>query len=553
MRGSRTVILFLLVALFVSMTGRPFTSVDDAAAETTRGSDTTGEWSEFRGNLNNTGYSTSTVPTRNNTFLEFQALFQIRSSAVAWGDVIYFGSDYGRVYAVNISTGMDVWNYTTGTEVWATPLVTEDRVYIGSADNNFYALNRINGTSVWVNQTGNDIHSSAKLYNGVVVFGSLDGNLYFLDADTGNEALPPFRTGGEIHGTPAIINDSAVFGSDDGKVYRVSLADGSEMWNFTGNPIEPGEVKYSSAAISGNRVYIGSNNRNLYCLDLDTGNIVWDFATGDYVYASPAIHNGRVFVHSLDGFLYALPLNDPNGDGNITIDEVIWEFETQDSGGGIEGGSSPAVADGKVIVGGRIGFLSGYVYVVDEETGNLTWRSPRLPGMFSSPTVVDGRIFIGTASGVMYGFSELAPGMELDIAPEIDVIESERLMVIEFVVTHAGEPVEGAFINFETTHGVLSQSGASTLADGIQRVKFLAPQVTESTTVTITGRATKYGMEESVFSIDIVITPAADYDTESGTVFSWDKYMPFIAAIVILALVNVTILIAIRFKGRPQE
>jgi outer membrane protein assembly factor BamB len=202
MRGSRTVILFLLVALFVSMTGRPFTSVDDAAAETTRGSDTTGEWSEFRGNLNNTGYSTSTVPTRNNTFLEFQALFQIRSSAVAWGDVIYFGSDYGRVYAVNISTGMDVWNYTTGTEVWATPLVTEDRVYIGSADNNFYALNRINGTSVWVNQTGNDIHSSAKLYNGVVVFGSLDGNLYFLDADTGNEALPPFRTGGEIHGTP---------------------------------------------------------------------------------------------------------------------------------------------------------------------------------------------------------------------------------------------------------------------------------------------------------------------------------------------------------------
>jgi hypothetical protein len=126
-------------------------------------------------------------------------------------------------------------------------------------------------------------------------------------------------------------------------------------------------------------------------------------------------------------------------------------------------------------------------------------------------------------------------------------------MVIEFVVTHAGEPVEGAFINFETTHGVLSQSGASTLADGIQRVKFLAPQVTESTTVTITGRATKYGMEESVFSIDIVITPAADYDTESGTVFSWDKYMPFIAAIVILALVNVTILIAIRFKGRPQE
>lgn len=522
-------------------------------AEGTRGSDTTGEWTEFRGNLNNTGYSLSTVPATNRTFMEFQALFQIRSSAVAWGDMIYFSSDYGRVYAVNVSTGREVWNYTTGTEVWATPLVTEDRVFIGSADDNFYALDRLNGTPVWVNQTGNDIHSSAKLHNGIVVFGSLDGRLYFLDADSGNEAIPPFRTGGQIHGTPAIVSDTAVFGSDDGKVYRVSLMDGSEIWNFTGSPIQPGEVRFSSAAIYGSRVYIGSNNYNFYCLDFDTGDLVWQFATGDFVYASPAVHDGKVFVHSLDGFLYALPLDDPNADGNITSDEVIWEFETQDSGGGIEGGSSPAVADGKVIVGSRLGFTEGYVYVVDEENGDLVWRSAKLPGTFSSPTIVDGRIFIGAADGAMYGFSELAPGMELEIVPGLMEIESERLMVIEFVLTYAGEGVEGGFINFEVTDGMLSQSGASTLANGTQQVKFLSPQVTENTTVIVRGRGTKYGMEEAIASIEILITPAADYGTESGTIFSWDKYMPFIIAIVVLSSLNVIVLAAIRFRRRSSE
>ncbi len=543
----------MLMALSLSSLSHPTPVLGDVFADGTRGSDTTGEWTEFRGNLNNTGYSVSTVPATNRTFMEFQALFQIRSSAVAWGDVIYFGSDYGRVYALNISTGKEVWNYTTGTEVWATPLVTEDRVFVGSADDNFYALNRSNGTPVWVIQTGNDIHSSAKLHNGVVVFGSLDGSLYFLEADTGNEAVPPFRTGGQIHGTPAIVDETAVIGSDDGKVYRVSLTDGSEIWNSTGGPIQPGDVKYSSAAIYGNNVYIGSNNYNFYCLDLDTGDLIWQFVTGDFVYASPAIHDGKVFVHSLDGFLYALPLIDPNGDGNITSDEVIWKFETQDSGGGIEGGSSPAVADGKIVVGSRLGFTEGYVYVIDEEEGDLVWRSPKLPGTFSSPTIVDGRIFIGAADGAMYGFSELTPGMELEIVPDLMEIKSERLMVIEFVLTYAGEGVEGAFINFEVTDGMLSQSGASTLANGTQQVKFLSPQVTEDTTVTVRGRATKYGMEEAMASIEILITPAADYGTESGTIFSWDKYVPFIIAVSVLVILNLLVLAAIVVRKRRSS
>lgn len=522
------------------------------AIERTRGSDTTGEWSEFRGNLNNTGYSLSTVPATNRTFLELPITFQIRSSATAWGDVIYFGTDFGFVYAVNISTGMEVWNHSTTGEVWATPLVTEDHVYVGSTDDHFFALDRHNGTPIWTNQTSGDIKGSAKIHDGKIVFASGDGNLYFLDPLTGSEIMPPFQTGGEILGTPAIVADTAIIGSNDGRVYRVSLADGSETWNFTTNPAFPGEVKYTSAAVSGNSVVIGSNDYNFYCIDLDTGSLVWEFATGSLVYASPAIHNGVAFLHSLNGNLSAVPLDDPNGDGTITENEIIWTFQTRDSNGGIEGGSSPAVADGKVVVGSRLSFLEGYLFVVDEQEGDLVW-SLRIPGTYSSPMVVDGKIFIGSAGGFMWGISERAPGMTLEIVPEFMELESERLMVIEFFVTYAGEPVEGAFINFEVTDGVLSQSGASTLADGIQRVKYLSPVVTDNTTVTVRGWANKYGMEEARASLDIVITPAEDYGTTSGEVFSWDKYMPFVIAIIILAVLNILILTAVSLRRRSSE
>lgn len=554
MRIARVVILFLLVALLTSQMSQRISVLDSASADGVEASDTTGSWSEFRGNLNNTGYSISRVPSRNGSFLRFDARFQVRSSPVLSDGVLYFGSDYGRVYAVNISTKKEVWNLTTGSEIWASALVVDDKVFVGSSDNNFYAIDRHSGIPVWTFLTGDDIHSSAKHVNGTIVLGSLDGNLYFLDAETGNETAPHFAANGGIYGTPAIVDGTAVIGSNDGNVYRVWLENGSMMWNFTLSPAFGENVKYSSAAVFEDKVYIGSNDRNSYCLSLETGELIWRFETGDYVYASPAIHDSRVFVHSTDGFLSALPLEDPNGNGNISTDEVLWSFQTHDGGGRGEGGSSPAVADGKVIVGSRLSFMEGYVYVLEEDTGNLTWQL-KLQGMYSSPAIVDGRIFIGASDGYMHGISELAPGMALEIEPEVLVIKSERLMVIEFVLTYAGEPVEGAFIQFEVTEGILSQSGASTLADGVQVVKYLSPVVTENTTVTITGKATKYGMVDATFSLDIVIVPAKDYeDTASGAAFSLDKYMPFIIAISILVILNLLILTAIIVrKGRSSD
>src|SRR6266478_2062302 len=44
----------------------------------------------------------------------------------------------------------------------------------------------------------------------------------------------------------------------------------SLLWSFkTGQPVR------SSAAIAGGRVYVGSNDANVYCLDLTDGKQVW--------------------------------------------------------------------------------------------------------------------------------------------------------------------------------------------------------------------------------------------------------------------------------------
>jgi len=61
----------------------------------------------------------------------------------------------------------------------------------------------------------------------------------------------------------------------------------------------------SSPAFADGKVYVGSNDFRVYCLDALTGLQVWNYTTGGYVRSSPAIVDGVVFVGSHDGFIYA--------------------------------------------------------------------------------------------------------------------------------------------------------------------------------------------------------------------------------------------------------
>ncbi len=43
----------------------------------------------------------------------------------------------------------------------------------------------------------------------------------------------------------------------------------------------------SSPAVSDGRVYIGSNDYNVYSLNASNGSLIWKYTTGGYVVSSP--------------------------------------------------------------------------------------------------------------------------------------------------------------------------------------------------------------------------------------------------------------------------
>ena len=63
--------------------------------------------------------------------------------------------------------------------------------------------------------------------------------------------------------------------------------------------------------------------------------------------------------------------------------------------------SSCAVLDGRVYVAD----LTGYVYGLDEATGEMLWRYDTMGLIWASPLVADGKLYIGNDGGEMIVFS----------------------------------------------------------------------------------------------------------------------------------------------------
>jgi len=60
----------------------------------------------------------------------------------------------------------------------------------------------------------------------------------------------------------------------------------------------------SSPLVTGNRVFIGSNDGHLYELDLISGKKVWEFTSGAPFSASPSAVEGFLVIGDQDGVLY---------------------------------------------------------------------------------------------------------------------------------------------------------------------------------------------------------------------------------------------------------
>jgi outer membrane protein assembly factor BamB len=319
--------------------------------------------------------------------------------AVAYGMVYELNKD-GNLYAVDVGTGDLVWKYKgPGPLIFpGNPTVADGKVYATTgqtasytgqeSESEFACLDAYTGRVIWTLP----IEAFAPRESVAIAY----GNLYFIPGDVttsvdveSGEEYSTFNQAWAI-GTkswPMFRHDQAHTATGQSAPENLTL-----RWNFT-----TGGAVISSPSISYGRVYVGSYDKNLYCLDARTGNLSWKFAINDSIKSSPSIADGRVYVGPDDGYVYCLDAY--NG-------SFIWSKE---AGGPIEVnfGAAPSLRSSPTVVGGKVyvGSLDTDVYCFDTADGSVDWTFNTEGYITSSPAVVDGAVYIVSeepSTGALY-------------------------------------------------------------------------------------------------------------------------------------------------------
>jgi len=198
-----------------------------------------------------------------------------------------------------------------------------------------------------------------------------------------NQTLWTFMTGAGVEFSPAVVNSRVYVGSDDDNVYALNAATGALVWKYT-----TGSYVGSSPAVAGGVVYVGSYDDNVYALNATTGVLVWKYTTGAGIWeSSPAVANGVVYIGSDDDNVYAL---------NAATGALVWKYTT---GGQVT--SSPAVANGVVYIGSD----DDNVYALNAATGALVWKYTTGSYVWSSPAVANDTVLVGSRDYGVYALN----------------------------------------------------------------------------------------------------------------------------------------------------
>jgi FOG: WD40-like repeat len=322
------------------------------------------------------------------------------SNPLVAGDMVVVGTGDGWVQARRCEDGRVIWNHEHGKRVYGRPNCDADRIYFVS-ERGVTAVSRAEGAFVWNYPITHGVERCIALAaKNLVLAGGYDGFLHALDAKTGAlrwkasllADAPADRPGYPGHdarmsGTLArptglAFDEERAYQSvfDQSRLVAVELAKGKVLWSYQADGWIFGEC-----AVGADRIFVGSQDKSLHCLDKLTGAKRWTFATKGRIESAGTLDDDSIYVASCDGCMYRLK----QADG-----EQLWKFDTA------RDARRKAIYSNPLLTKDTVYFAAGEgtVYALDRGTGEERW-SLRPAGdseTFTSPES-DGRfLFVVT-------------------------------------------------------------------------------------------------------------------------------------------------------------
>ncbi len=317
-----------------------------APAVTVTAEEFAANWTQFRGSahdsraLDDTLFTDWDVEEDKNVLWKTEVPLSGFSSPIKWGNQIFVtGGDKSnrKIFCYDATVGTLLWEHDAsgieGSPATA-PKVTDDtgyaastpatdgqRVFAAFATGDLVAVD-LQGNRVWAKHLGelkNPYgYASSMVSTPTQVLVQYDNEeeqiLYLFDSATGEELWKVKREVSTSWSTPIIV-DGIIALVTSSTVEAYELATGKELWT---QEIMGGEVAVAPVYVDG-KVIVANDNATAACLDMKTGEIIWESCDFDLPDVStPVVYEGMLILCTSGGIIEGVDLE---------TGELLWEEE----------------------------------------------------------------------------------------------------------------------------------------------------------------------------------------------------------------------------------
>ncbi|MCH7706696.1 MAG: PQQ-binding-like beta-propeller repeat protein, partial [Chloroflexi bacterium] len=335
-----------------------------------------GEWAVYQRDLLHTGAVPGPAVSPSGAVQwEYETGSSLLASPAVAGGMVFLPTGDGRLVALNENTGEEVWTHQVIGPMNATPVVVDDLVIIGQRNGMIVALIRDTGAIQWAFQGKGAIMGSPIVLDGVVYMGTAGHMIYALDARTGEQRWEK-EVDNWIVASPVVHQGILVVASQGGELYMIDVSNGTMRYQ-----VDVRSGVDTSATVVGDTAYITTRVGTVLAFDYQEKDVAF-----------------RKLYRSL---WFQLWIWGMAGQPPPTVG-VLWARNLHDPLI-----ADAAAADGRLFVSS----LSGTIYALNQETGEILWSGEGLPRIYSSPIVSGDTVIQAVSDGTFYGF-DVATGEE---------------------------------------------------------------------------------------------------------------------------------------------
>lgn len=237
--------------------------------------------------------------------------------------LLIVASGFGKVIALDINTGSELWVQDMMTPMTGSPTIIGQRIFLASNNNEFFALRLSDGEIEWTDQA---IAESARVLSSpspagiedfivapyssgeVIAYLPSNGRRLWTDSLTRAGRFTPISAINDIASRPVLTNGLVFASSQSGVLAAIDGRTGTRVWSLpfgsTQAPVIVGEFLFAVGV-----------DADLICVEAATGRVVWvqrlqqyakeEKKKGRISYSGPLVASNRLVVLSSDGRIIA--------------------------------------------------------------------------------------------------------------------------------------------------------------------------------------------------------------------------------------------------------